>query len=175
MTLHELCGVVPVNEKEDRMRRPEKEIKDRETIDALLERTLVGRIATINRKRFPVIKPVNFLYWDGKIYFHSSKQGEKIADIRRGSRICFEMDEPIAYVLAKGSACSANYFYRSIIVKGKGHLVNQREKKLTILKRLMEKYQPEGGYDEFPEAVVQKTAVVEISIEELTAKQSLGS
>jgi len=157
------------------MRRPEKEIKNRETIEALLERTLVGRIATINRKRFPVIKPVNFLYWDGKIYFHSSKKGEKIADIRRGSRVCFEVDEPIAYVLAKGSACSANYFYRSIIVKGKAHLVNQRQKKLTILKRLMEKYQPEGGYDEFAEAVVQKTAVVEMTIEELTGKQSLGS
>jgi nitroimidazol reductase NimA-like FMN-containing flavoprotein (pyridoxamine 5'-phosphate oxidase superfamily) len=157
------------------MRRSEREIKSRETIDALLERTLVGRIATINRKRFPVIKPVNFLYWDGKIYFHSSKQGEKMADIRRGSRICFEVDEPIAYVLAKGSACSSSYLYRSIIVKGKGHLVNQREKKLTILKRLMEKYQPEGGYDDFPQAMVQKTAVVEISIQEMTAKQNLGS
>ena len=157
------------------MRKPEKEIKDRETIDALLQHTLVGRIATINRKRFPVIKPVNFLYWDGKLYFHSSKQGEKIADIRRGSPVCFEMDEPIAYAVAKGSACSANYFYRSIIVKGKAHLVNQREKKLSILKKLMEKYQPEGGYDEFAGAVVRKTAVVEISIEELTGKQSLGS
>jgi len=157
------------------MRRPEKEIKDPETIDALLERTLVGRIATINRKRFPVIKPVNFLYWDGKLYFHSSKQGEKIADIRRGSPVCFEVDEPVAYVLAKGTACSANYFYRSIIVKGKARLVNRREKKLTILKKLMEKYQPEGGYDEFAEALVQKTAVVEMSIEELTGKQSLGS
>ena len=157
------------------MRRPEKEIKDPETIGALLERTLVGRIATINRKRFPVIKPVNFLYWDGKLYFHSSKQGEKIADIRRGSPVCFEIDEPIAYVVAKGAACSANYFYRSIIVKGKAHLVNQREKKLIILKKLMEKYQPEGGYDEFATAVVQKTTVVEISIEELTGKQSLGS
>jgi hypothetical protein len=39
----------------------------------------------------------------------------------------------------------------------------------------MEKYQPEGGYDEFAEAVAQKTAVVEIAIEELTGKQNLGS
>ncbi len=156
------------------MRRPEREIKDSETIDALLERTLVGRIATINRKRFPVIKPVNFLYWDGKIYFHSSKQGEKMADIRRGSRICFEVDEPIAYVLAKGSACSSTYFYRSIIVKGKGHLVNQREKKLTILKKMMEKYQPEGGYGPIREEVLQKTAVIEISVDEITAKEELG-
>ena len=157
------------------MRRPERKIEDPEIIEALLERTLVGRIATINRKRFPVIKPINFLYWDGKLYFHSSKKGEKIADIRRGSPVCFEMDHPVAYAVAKGAACSANYFYRSIIVKGRAHLVNQREKKLSILKKLMEKYQPEGGYGKFAEAVVQKTAVVEISIEEITGKQNLGS
>jgi hypothetical protein len=47
--------------------------------------------------------------------------------------------------------------------------------KLSILRKLMEKYQPEGGYDEFAGAVVRKTAVIEISIEELTGKQSLGS
>jgi len=27
----------------------------------------VGRVATINRKGYPVIKPVNYVYWDGKI------------------------------------------------------------------------------------------------------------
>jgi len=82
--------------------KTERKIEDPEIIEALLERTLVGRIATINRKRFPVIKPINFLYWDGKLYFHSSKKGEKIADIRRGSPVCFEMDHPVAYAVAKG-------------------------------------------------------------------------
>jgi len=79
------------------MRRREREMKDRETVIAMLERSPVGRIATINQKGVPVIKPVNFLYWDGKIYLHSSTKGEKIEDIQRGSPICFEVDEPIAY------------------------------------------------------------------------------
>src|SRR3989304_1816465 len=102
------------------MRHPERELKDRETIIAMLEKGTIGRIATVNQEGFPVIKPVNFLYWDGKIYLHSSKKGEKIRDIRRGSPVCFEVDEPIAYVSASKGACQANYYYRSIIVKGKG-------------------------------------------------------
>jgi nitroimidazol reductase NimA-like FMN-containing flavoprotein (pyridoxamine 5'-phosphate oxidase superfamily) len=157
-----------------KLRRPEREIKDQETIKSILDQSQVGRMATVNRGGFPVIKPVNYLYRDGKIYFHSSRKGEKISDIRRGSPVCFEVDQPIAYVPAKGPACRASYYYRSILIKGKGSLVNSWKKKMEILERLMEKYQPEGGYEGIAEEILDKTAVVEISIEELTAKENLG-
>ena len=156
------------------MRHPERELKNRETITAILEQSLVGRLATINRKGFPVIKPVNFLYWDEKIYIHSSMKGEKIEDIHRGSPVCFEVDEPIAYVAARGTACSANYYYRSLIVKGKAALVSDPDKKLKILEKLMEKYQPEGGYGGIPDEILKKTGVIEISIQEMTGKEKLG-
>ena len=57
------------------MRHPERELKNRETMIAMLERSPVGRIATVNQKGFPIIKPVNFLYLEGKIYLHSSTKG----------------------------------------------------------------------------------------------------
>jgi nitroimidazol reductase NimA-like FMN-containing flavoprotein (pyridoxamine 5'-phosphate oxidase superfamily) len=156
------------------MRHPEREIKDRETVTALLKQSQVGRMATVNRERFPVIKPVNFLYWDRKIYIHSSMKGEKVRDIRRGSSVCFEVDEPIAYVSAKGSACSGNYYYRSIIAKGKASLVIHQGEKMKILEKLVEKYQPEGGYEGISEEVLKRTALIEISIQEITAKERLG-
>jgi nitroimidazol reductase NimA-like FMN-containing flavoprotein (pyridoxamine 5'-phosphate oxidase superfamily) len=156
------------------MRRLERELKDRETIIAILERSTVGRMATVNQEGFPVIKPVNFIYWDGKIYVHSSTKGEKIRDIRRGSPVCFEVDEPIAYVQAKGSACKASYYYRSVIIKGKAVIANRQGKKSKILERLMEKYQPEGGYGAISEEILKKTALIEISIQEITAKENLG-
>lgn len=156
------------------MRHPERELKDTETITALLEKSLVGRIATVNRSGMPVIKPVNFLYRNGKVYIHSSRKGEKAEDIRRGSPICFEVDEPIAYVTAAESACSANYYFRSIIMKGDAGFVRQETKKLEILIGLMEKYQPERGYRKIPEELLRKTAIIEISIQEITAKEKLG-
>jgi len=156
------------------MRHPERILKDRETIMAMLEKSAVGRMATINQEGFPVIKPVNFLYRDGKIYFHSSKKGEKIKNIRRGSPICFEVDEPATYVAAKGPACTANYYYRSIIIKGKALLLKERSKKLEILERLMNKYQPEGGYETIREEILKKTAVIEITIQEITGRENFG-
>jgi uncharacterized protein len=156
------------------MRHPERELKNRETMIALLERAPVGRIATVNQKGFPVIKPVNFLYLEGRIYFHSSTKGEKIEDIRRGSPVCFEIDEPIAYVVASPFACQASYYYRSILIKGRAAFVEATDRKVKILERIMEKYQPERNNGEMPEEILEKTAVIEILVKEITGKENLG-
>jgi hypothetical protein len=156
------------------MRRRDRELRNKETILAILERCEVGRIATVNRKGFPVIKPVNFIYWNGKIYLHSATKGEKISDIHRGSPVCFEVDEPIAYVATAEPACRSTYYYRSVIVKGSAAMVDKMDKKLEILERLMEKCQPEGGYQRMSEEILRRTAVIEISIREMTGKERLG-
>jgi len=159
---------------ERRMRKREREIRDKETVNALLERSLVGHIATVNKKGFPVIKPVNFVYWNGKVYIHSSRKGEKIEDIRREGRVCFEVDDPVAYVVTQGPSCAASYYYRSIIGKGRAKLVKSEKEKLEILERLMRKYQPEGGYGEIRGEILKKTAVIEVSMERITGKEKLG-
>ena len=159
---------------EQTMRHPERELKNRETMMGVLERSLVGRIATVNQRGFPVIKPVNFLYLDGRIYFHSSAKGEKIEDIQRGSPVCFEVDEPIAYAIASTLACEASFYYRSILIKGKAAFVKGRDKKVRILEKMMEKYQPEGNDRVMPEEILEKTAVVEILVKEITGKENLG-
>jgi nitroimidazol reductase NimA-like FMN-containing flavoprotein (pyridoxamine 5'-phosphate oxidase superfamily) len=156
------------------MRHPERELRDQRTMAAFLRKTPVGRMATINHKGIPVIKPVNFLYLDGKIYIHSSKKGEKVEDIRRGSPVCFEMDEPIAYRAAGEMGCKAGYYYRSIIIKGMASFVEEPRRKRTILETMMEKYQPEGSDWKFEEEVLRKTAVIEIQIKEITGKENLG-
>jgi nitroimidazol reductase NimA-like FMN-containing flavoprotein (pyridoxamine 5'-phosphate oxidase superfamily) len=156
------------------MRRPERELTDQETIAAILRQAPIGRMATVNRRGIPIIKPVNFLYLDRKIYIHSSMKGEKIEDIQRGSPICFEVDEPIAYVIASQMACKASYYYRSIIIKGKATLVKDLDKKVKVLNKMMGKYQPEGNDGEISVEVLKKTAVIEILIEEITGKENLG-
>ncbi len=141
---------------------------------AMLERSPVGRIATVNKKGFPVIKPVNYLYLDGKIYLHSSAKGEKIEDIQRGSPVWFEVDEPIAYAVASASACQASYYYRSILIKGKAAFVEGRDKKTRVLDRMAEKYQPEGTVGKKSEEILEETAVIEILVKEISGKENLG-
>lgn len=157
------------------MRHPEREIKNRDTITGLLKTAHVGRMATINQKGIPIIKPVNFLYLNQKIYIHSSKKGEKAEDIKRGGPVCFEVDEPIAYRAAGEMACKAGYYYRSIIMKGKAIFIEDRSRKLAILEKMMEKYQPGGSRWKFEDEVLEKTALIEIQIQEMTGKENLGS
>ena len=156
------------------MRRAERELRNQNTMASILRKAPVGRMATINQKGIPVIKPVNFLYLDEKIYIHSSQKGEKVEDIRRGSAVCFEVDEPIGYRAAGEMGCKAGYYYRSIIIKGKASFVEERHEKIRILESMMEKYQPEGKNWKFEEEVLSKTALIEIQIEEMTGKENLG-
>ncbi len=156
------------------MRRKKKEIGCSKIIDDLLASCPVGRLGTNGKDGYPRIKPLNFVYLNGKIYFHSAKEGEKIDDIVRDSRVAFEIDEPIGYVKSNNNPCSAKYLYRSLMMRGKAAIVTDDKESLLALRSLMEKYQPEGGYRDFLPEKLNVTAVVRIDIEEVTGKEDVG-
>jgi hypothetical protein len=156
------------------MRVAKKEISDKKTVEKLLAQCAVGRLGTVGSEGYPMVKPLNFVYHEGRIYFHSAREGEKIEDIKRDERVCFEVDLPLAFVRGEGSPCKADYRYRSVICTGRARLVEESQEKLAALKALMEKYQPEGGYGDFPEEKVALTAVIRIDVLTMTGKQDLG-
>ena len=155
------------------MRRNKKEIKDPEIIKELLDTAPVGRLGTLDSDGYPMIKPLNFVYADGKIYFHTALSGEKIDDIKRNNHVVFEVDQPIAYVKSDRNPCTAKYLYRSVIIKGRATLIEDRTQRISALKRLMEKYQPDGGYEDFPAEKLALTGIVRIDIDEMTGKQDI--
>ena len=156
------------------MRVSKKEIKNPDVITGLLSQSQVGRLATVGRDGYPMIKPLNFVYHTEKIYFHSAREGEKMEHITGDNRVCFEVDLPIAYVKSLGIPCKADYLYRSAIIKGRAYIVADKDERSLALQYLMTKYQPEGGYGGFPEDKLQLTAIVRIDIEEITGKEDLG-
>ncbi len=156
------------------MRQAKKEITDRKLVIGLLQRSHVGRLGTVSSDGYPMVKPLNFVYEDGEIYFHSAKEGEKIADITRDNRVCFEVDLPIALVKSRGVPCKAEYLYRSVIIKGRAHIVKDEAERLRGLELLMKKYQPEGGFGEFPQDKMKLTAIIRIDIEQMSGKEDLG-
>jgi hypothetical protein len=152
-----------------------REIGDKDAVELLLRNCLVGRLGTIGSEGYPMVKPLNFVYLDGRIYFHSAREGEKIDDIARDDRVCFEVDFPLRLVKAVDDPCSADYLYRSVIIKGRAHLVEGWDEKLRVLRGLMQKYQPEGGYGAFSEDKLALTAVVAIDVEKMTGKENIGT
>jgi hypothetical protein len=132
----------------------------------------VGRIGTVGSDGYPMVKPLNLVYTGGTFYFHSEKEGEKIEDIKKDSRVCFEANLPIAFVRGSEYPRRAGYLHRSI--KGRAHPIEDRDEQISGLTCLMQKYQPEGGYGDFPEEKLKITGVVRIDIEEITGKENLG-
>lgn len=155
------------------MRRSEKEIRNPAVVDTLLRTAPVGRLGTVNSEGYAMIKPLNFVYERGRIYFHTALRGEKIDDIQRDSRVVFELDLPIAYVKGDNNPCGARYRYRSVIIRGRAALLQDATEKVHALKSLMAKYQPEGGHGDFLEEKLAVTGVVRIDIEETTGKEDL--
>jgi nitroimidazol reductase NimA-like FMN-containing flavoprotein (pyridoxamine 5'-phosphate oxidase superfamily) len=156
------------------MRRKEKEIRDKTLVEETLRLCAVGTLATIGSDGYPRVKPLNFAYREGAIYFHTAREGEKIDDIRRNDRVCFNAYLPIAYVKAKSQPCEANYLFRSVTIKGRARSVEDPGEKRLALDLLMQKHQPEEGLGDYPSAKLDVVGVVRIDVEEMTGKESLG-
>ena len=157
------------------MRKLNKKITDTAVIIDLLNSCHTGRLGTVGAEGWPMVKPLNFTYHEGRIYFHCALDGEKLDDIRRDNRVCFEVDLPLAYV--KGTPenpCRAEYLYRSVIIRGRALIVSEREERLLALDLLMGKYQPEGGFGPYPEDKLALTCIVRIDIEDMSGKEDLG-
>lgn len=162
------------------MRRKFNEVTGPEDIDRILSMTRVGRLATVGLDGFPYITPVNFVHLDGKIYFHSAPEGEKLDNIRENPRACFEVDTPLAYLdLAldpSRAACQLHQFYHCVIIRGRASIVADGPLKLAALNALVAKHEPDSEFEPVTENTPACRACVVVEIEPLsiTAKSDLA-
>lgn len=164
------------------MRKKKCEITDRAAIDAILSRCRVGRMASVGSDGYPYITPVNYVYFKGAIYFHCARAGEKLDNIRRDSRVCFEVDIPLAYLDLdyygdSPEACKVHQFYHCVIVRGRAEVVTQIQEKLGALNALVASHEPQGrAFEPITEQTeaVGLCEVVAVRIERISAKSDLA-
>ena len=140
-------------------------------IEDLLARAQVGRLATLSPAGYPYVVPVHFVHHRGKIYAHGLPQGQKLENIARDMRVGFEVDEMAGLLLdGAANACDVNTEYCSAIIRGNAILLTETSAKKEALDRIVDKYVPQFSGRELPEAMVNGTAVIEISVVECTGK-----
>lgn len=157
------------------MRRQYQQVCDAAVLERWLQEAVVGRLATIDAEGYPLITPVSFVHFDGKVYFHSAVEGEKLDNLRRNPRVGFEVDHLIAVTPPAEHGCQTHCLYRSVIVRGTARLLSAAadlELKERALRALVGKYAP--GASDMPLRGVEQTAVVEITIEYMTGKEDTG-
>jgi nitroimidazol reductase NimA-like FMN-containing flavoprotein (pyridoxamine 5'-phosphate oxidase superfamily) len=62
-----------------------------ELIDWTLYSCSIGRLDTLTAE-YPDSTPVNYAYFDGKVYIHSRNSGAKVEDIRKNQNVAFAVD-----------------------------------------------------------------------------------
>lgn len=162
------------------MRRHQCEIVDPGEISRILHSTMIGRLATIGGEGYPYITPVNFVYLEGNIYFHCAIAGEKLDNLARDPRVCFEVDIPLAYLGLgsdpEGRVCRLHQFYHCIIIRGEARIVPDGPLKLAVLGALVAKHEPGSGLETVRADMPGYKAckVVEITPALVSAKSDLG-
>jgi nitroimidazol reductase NimA-like FMN-containing flavoprotein (pyridoxamine 5'-phosphate oxidase superfamily) len=156
------------------------EIKSKEKVIEFLSSQQTGRIASIDENGFPQIIPMNFVFINDMVYMHSHIRGEKLDNIRRNQKVGFEVDKSLEFLPSYFSdptdASLADTLYISVVIKGNASIVSDKKEKTIALNGLMEKYQPEGGYEPIkPDMDVLKgVEVIKIIPESLRGKYKIG-
>ena len=156
------------------------EIKSKEKVIEFLSSQQTGRIASIDDNGFPQIIPMNFVFINDAVYMHSHIRGEKLDNIKRNQKVGFEVDKSLeflpSYFSDPADASLADTLYISVIIKGNAGIVSDKEEKTNALNGLMEKYQPEGGYEPIRSDmdVLKEVEVIKIVPESLRGKYKIG-
>lgn len=166
------------------MRRKEFSISEEGEITEFLHQVSYGYLGVEGDDGWPLVLPLNFVYYEGAIYFHGSRHGGKMKQMAANPRVTFSVAKEYAlipsYFTDDKLACPATAFFKSVFIKGYAAPVEDLPEKARVFTAFMEKLQPEGGYaaidpqDKEYRGNLRGVALVKITIEEMTAKFKFG-
>ena len=154
------------SEKQFRKMRRSAQALSVEECEGILASAKRGTLAVIGYRDYPYSIPINFLYDDGRLFFHCARKGHKLDAIRICDKACFTViDEPVK---ERGEWW---YHVRSVICFGRVRLM-EGEDKMERLRQLGEKYFPEG-YDIEGDLLKNgpRAEVIEFIIEYMSGKR----
>ena len=136
--------------------------------EAILRDCPDGVLAVNGDGGYPYAVPLNYVYADGRIYFHCAKTGHKIDAIRASDKVSFTViasDEVDAENLATR--------YRSVIVFGRAKILEDPEEVRRAVVTLGLKYNPDRlKVEREIDAEMPALCCVEITPEHITGKEA---
>ena len=132
------------------MRRAEFEVHDPLIIEEVLNSCEYGTLSLVDGDE-PYGVPINFAWHENRLGFHGSLEGRKMDVIAHNAKASFSVVKPLSllpsYFSNTRSACPASQLYISVQCVGEMKVISDLHVKCSILNALMQKLQPEGGYD----------------------------
>jgi nitroimidazol reductase NimA-like FMN-containing flavoprotein (pyridoxamine 5'-phosphate oxidase superfamily) len=149
---------------------------DDDWIRAFLRSAAWGMLATVSVSQ-PFINSNLFVYDEERsaIYLHTARQGRTRSNLDGDGRVCFSAAE-MGRILPDTIALEFSVEYASVVVFGRGSVVDDDEQKASALQLLLDKYAPhlKPGRDYRPanQEELDRTSVFRIEIESWSGKQN---
>ena len=136
----------------------------------ILKENTSGVLSVYGEDGYPYGVPLSYVYADGKLYFHSAKDGHKIDAVRNNNKVSFT-------VIAQDNIVAEEYttYFQSVIAFGTARILEQDDEKRTAIEQLAEKYMPdlkEGRLQEI-EKEFHRLCMIEVTIDSLTGKEAI--
>lgn len=151
------------------MRRKRQQLSKEETIRILKEGN-TGVLALHGDDGYPYTVPINYVYANGKLYFHSARTGHKIDAIRRDPKCTFCVIDQDRIVPEEYTA-----YFRSAVAFGHIEIIEDEVYKREAIELLAKKYNP-TDVDSHREAEIEKTwkalCMLEMKIDHLSGKEA---
>lgn len=156
------------------MRRKDREVKDFSEIIKIMAECEIVRLGLADGE-FPYIVPVNFAFTVSgsriELYIHGAMAGRKYELLRKNPVCSFEMDIPLKMECIYDKK-DVTMRYKSVMGKARAEFLEGVEKQKIIDDVIMARYEETKNF-EYNKTAVARTAVVRLSVLEITAKANL--
>jgi hypothetical protein len=151
------------------MRRKDREIKEQNEIDAIIQNSQVCHIALAQDDQ-PYGLPLSFGY-DGKaVYFHTALAGKKIDFWEQNPQVCLSFVGHHELIEDENSPCRWSICYESVIASGEIQELTGKTERVYGLNQIMRHY---SGRDwHFSASAMTNTRLWRVRLEEVTGKRS---
>jgi len=152
-----------------KMRRFKQEMPIEDTIK-VFENGSFGTLAVSGDDGYPYAVPLNYVYADGKLYFHCAKQGHKLDALQNSPKASFCVVSQDKVVPAKLTT-----LFESAIAFGRASVLGDEDKR-KVLELFTQKYFSSNS-DEFNEGEIQRhwnnVCLVALEIDHMTGKAEM--
>lgn len=165
----------------EQIRYTQRICKDKTRIEDFLKQERIG-IVGMKGEGYPYNVPVNYLWKDGKIYFHGLSSGKKNEYLENENRVSFLVYKEFG-TIKDDMPCHADTSYMSVMLFGTVRKLTDFEFCATILQEIVEKFMPKYYKGKISAGLVEKyrsvfdqkaVSVYELCPDEITAKENVA-
>jgi nitroimidazol reductase NimA-like FMN-containing flavoprotein (pyridoxamine 5'-phosphate oxidase superfamily) len=155
-------------------RLPKRGKYDHETVHKILDEGFVCHVG-FSVDGQPFVIPTNYGRTGDALYLHGSAASRMLRTLSDGVPVCVTVTHVDGLVLAR-SAFHHSVNYRSVVILGTAHLVEDRAEKMEAL-RLFTEHVMKGRWDDVRQPTEQElkaTTVLALPLQEVSAKVRCG-